>query len=182
MEEAYEACAAQAGLSCTGCERNCCTSFFRHHTYVEWAFLWRGLNGMDKTERKLLVDRAEDYLTQTRIAMAADVAPSAMCPLNEKGLCVLYSHRLMICRMHGTRNVFSLPDGGQRFFPGCARFVELPCAAPGQEADTPCLDRTPFYTELAALETMFLQRAGRPLPRVNLTIAEMMVLGPPRIR
>lgn len=203
MEEAYRACADQAGLSCAGCERNCCTSFFRHHTYVEWAFLWRGLNALDEEGRKLITVRAKDYMEQTRAALASGDTPFVMCPLNEKGLCVLYSHRLMICRMHGTRNFFTLPDGGQRVFPGCVRFAELPCARPdaagaqnaagaqdvtgapdasGAQEPCPSLDRTPFYTELAALETLFLQRAGRPQPRVNLTIAEMILLGPPVMR
>jgi hypothetical protein len=102
----------------------------------------------------------------------------------------------MICRLHGTRNVLILPDGRRRIFSGCVRFSSLPCAsipsppsgggdcpAPAGEARPyacPTLNRTPFYAELAALEMEFCRKAGRPLPRVELTLAEMIVLGPPQ--
>ena len=179
MEDAYKERAQQAGLSCAGCETNCCTSFFQHHTHVEWTYLWRGLNELPDARRKNFVERAKGYVQETRAALAANTPPAAMCPLNEDGLCVLYSHRLMICRMHGTRNVLTLPDGRRQIFPGCARFSALPCS---EDDACPSLDRTPFYGELAALEMEFRQKAGRPLPRVDLTLAEMLVLGPPKIR
>ncbi len=188
MEAAYNACAEAAGLSCRGCETNCCTSFFRHHTYVEWAYLWRGLFRLSEERRKVFIKRAEEYLYEARQSLALDIQPTAMCPLNEDGLCVLYAHRLMICRMHGTRNLLRLPDGGQQIFPGCGRFTALPCAqsaplpqAAGLSSSCPTLDRTPFYQELAALELELHQKTPRPLPRVNLTLAEMIVLGPPKL-
>jgi hypothetical protein len=181
MASAYQDCAEQAGLSCAGCENNCCTSFFQHHTHVEWAYLWRGLAELPEKRRAAFLKRAEAYVESARQSLAQNSLPSAMCPLNEDGLCALYAHRLMICRLHGTRNVFTLPDGRVQSFPGCRRFAALPCAqedSPG----CPSLNRTPFYQELAALELEFQKRAARPLPRVNITIAEMMVLGPPKLR
>lgn len=180
METAYNACARQAGLSCADCPTNCCTSFFQHHTYVEWAYLWRGLHELAPGRREELAERARRYVADAQAAIAAGVLPDAMCPLNEDGLCVLYPYRLMICRMHGTGNVFTLPDGRVQEFPGCARFTALPGAQ--QAGLLPVLDRTPFYRELASLETELLQKAGRPLPRVDITLAEMIVLGPPKIR
>lgn len=179
MQNAYQDSAARAGLSCEGCPTNCCTSYFRHHTYVEWAYLWRGLHDLAPARLDHFVRRAEAYLEQARQSMALNALPSAMCPLNENGLCALYLYRLMICRMHGTRNAFTRPDGEVQVFPGCARFSQLPCAA---SSDCPTLDRTPFYRELAELEMEFHKRAGRPLPRVDITLAEMIVLGPPKIR
>lgn len=179
MEQAYDACAAKAGLSCAGCETNCCTSFFKHHTYVEWAYLWRGLHALEAARRDHIIERAGQYLADARASIAKNLRPSAMCPLNEEGRCILYSHRLMICRMHGTRNVFTLPDGTQQAFPGCVRFTALPCAT-GANA-CPSLDRTAYYKELAELEMQFLKKAGRPLPRVDITIAEMIVSGPPKL-
>lgn len=179
MHAAYQATARQAGLSCLNCPTNCCTSYFRHHTYVEWAYLWRGLNELAPDRRQSLIRRAKDYIEQAARSAAHNAAPSAMCPLNEEGLCVLYAHRLMICRLHGTRNIFTLPDGRIRAFSGCARFTALPCA---EGPDCPALDRTPFYRELAQLEMEFHQRAGRSLPRVDLTLAEMIVMGAPKIR
>lgn len=194
MEEAYNACALEAGLSCQGCPTNCCTSFFQHHTYVEWSYLWRGLLELPEQRRRAIVRRAEEYVEQARQALAMNALPGVMCPLNENGLCILYPYRLMICRMHGTRNVFTRPDGQRQVFPGCARFAALPCSAAPPSPDgnneagaplpdaRPTLDRTPFYTELAALEMEFHKRAAAPLPRVNLTLAEMIVMGPPRLR
>ncbi|MDR2488546.1 MAG: hypothetical protein LBD42_03520 [Desulfovibrio sp.] len=198
MELAYASCAEEAGLSCADCPTNCCTSFFQHHTYVEWSYLWRGLLELPDHRRREIVRLAEDYMGEAGSALALNAVPKAMCPLNSDSLCTLYSYRMMICRMHGTRNVLTMPDGRRRFFPGCARFVSLPCTADPsfsnrQEGgrvvsrDTPddacpSLDRTPFYAELAALEREFLTRAASPLTRVNLTLAEMILLGPPALR
>ena len=199
MEQAYAACAEEAGLSCEGCPTNCCTSFFQHHTYVEWSYLWRGLYELSEERRCEIVGRAEEYVREAHQALALAMVPKSLCPLNENGLCILYPHRLMICRMHGTRNVFIRPDGVRQIFPGCARFTALPCSADsplpvpdasGQDEDSPndgsqscpTLDRTPFYRGLAALELEFHKKAGRLLPRVNLTLAEMIVMGPPKWR
>lgn len=179
MEDAYRTVASQAGLSCAECEQNCCTGYFQHHTHIEWACLWRGLNQLPQTRQDTVRERARNYVRDTRAALAAGAPPATMCPLNDRGLCSLYQHRLMICRMHGTRNIIAMPDGAVRNFPGCYRFVALQKDA-GDEA--PFLDRTPFYRELAALETEFRRRASRALPRVNMTIAEMIVLGPPKFR
>ena len=179
MQEAYANCASEAGLTCKGCETNCCTSYFQHHTHVEWAYLWRGLSELPEKRRNLFRQRAEQYVEQARQSIAANALPTAMCPLNEDGLCALYAYRLMICRMHGTRNAFTLPNGTRQVFPGCARFTALPCA---RDENCPTLDRTPFYSELASLELELQKKAGRPLPRVHLTLAEMIVLGPPALR
>ena len=194
MEEAYRECASAAGLSCAGCASNCCASYFQHHTHVEWAYLWRGIGEWPEKHRKRLTERARVYLADVRASLSVNEAPTAMCPLNENGQCSLYAYRLMICRLHGTRNILLLPGGRRRIFSGCARFSSLPCAknpspqsggegrpAPdGEESPglCPTLDRTPFYAELAALELEFCQKAGRPLARVDLTLAEMIVLGP----
>ena len=43
MADAYADAAGRIGLSCAGCADNCCHSYFQHHTYVEWAYLWQGL-------------------------------------------------------------------------------------------------------------------------------------------
>ena len=179
MEDAYNNAASRAGLSCADCEQNCCTSFFQHHTHIEWAYLWRGLNELPQARRDAVRERAACYVADARAALAAGALPSTMCPLNDEGLCTLYAHRLMICRMHGTRNSFTMPGGGVRIFPGCHRFVALQGDA-GDEA--PALDRTPFYKELAALEMEFCRRASGPLSKVDMTLAEMIVLGPPRFR
>jgi hypothetical protein len=65
MGRAYETSAQSIGLSCAGCPDNCCTSFFQHHTYVEWAYLWKGLAataafGGDKPDWSLAVPELGD--------------------------------------------------------------------------------------------------------------------------
>ena len=47
MAIAYEEVAGQVSLTCEGCPDNCCDSFFLHYTYVEWAYLWEGIRGLE---------------------------------------------------------------------------------------------------------------------------------------
>jgi hypothetical protein len=175
MEQAYAECAREMGLTCTGCPENCCTSYFQHHTYIEWAFLWKGLDAMDQGVRQNVLERSDGYVQEATLLLSQGLRPKIMCPLNEGGLCRLYSHRLMICRLHGVPNVLRMPDGRERMFPGCSRSQEI-----GRRmGKLPLIDRTRFYRELAQLELEFGGSKLRQLPRVNLTLAEMLVAGPP---
>jgi hypothetical protein len=79
--------------------------------------------------------------------------------------------------MHGVPNSFVRPDGKKLSFPGCSRCQELY----SYSQDVPILDRTPFYRELASLEIAFVGKKIKTLPRVNLTLAEMLVHGPPGV-
>ncbi len=175
MQEAYAETAGNAGLSCSGCPQNCCHSYFRHHSFVEWTYLWRGVRELPEDRRQTLLERAKSYAAETEQAQAGNTIPNAPCPLLEDGRCSLYSHRLMICRMHGTKNSLTMPDGKIKMFSGCFRYVEQT----GDNQDPPTLDRTPFYSRLAALELEFRQRKSLN-GRVNLTIAEMLLMGPPK--
>jgi hypothetical protein len=67
------------------------------------------------------------------------------------------------------------PDGQVVAFPGCFKAQELV----RDRDDFPVLDRTPLYRELAALEMALLGRRAGRLPKVDHTLAQMMVLGPP---
>lgn len=180
MSSAYAHTAAQAGLSCQDCDRNCCVSYFQHHTYVEWSYLWRGMNELPAAQREDYLNRARHVVQQYRFALNAGVQPAVMCPLNDDGLCGLYRHRLMICRLHGTRNAMVLPNGERRVFTGCFRFADNVKELP--EAQIPTLDRTELYRELVQLEMEFAGPKLRVLPRVNMTLAEMLVQGPPSMR
>ncbi len=177
MEREYAQAAAELGLSCQGCSDNCCVSFFQHHTYVEWAYLWEGMDALPGERREDYLRRAGEYVRLSREALAAGQRPKLMCPVNDGGLCGLYSHRLMICRLHGVPNVLRRPDGRPVFSPGCWKAQEL-CADRQPQA----MDRTDIYTALARLEMDFLGARMRALPRVDLTLAEMLVMGPPRLR
>lgn len=176
MERAYDQVAREIGLSCEGCPDNCCDSFFCHHTVIEWAYVWKGIGTRSETWRQGLVFRAEAYVEQSRLLLAEGEKPNIMCPLNENGLCQLYPYRLMICRMHGVPNRFVRPDGKKMTFPGCIRSQAL-CRG---LKEVPLLDRTHLYRELASLEMALVGPGIKKLPRVNLTLAEMILQGPPK--
>jgi Fe-S-cluster containining protein len=177
MEEAYNRVAAMIGLSCDGCPDNCCSSYFQHHTYIEWAYLWEGISALSEHKQDEFLDRAKDYVKESRILLAQGLRPHMMCPLNDNGRCQLYQHRLMICRLHGVPNSFVHPGGKKLDFPGCLRSQQL-CTSLQK---VPVLDRTDLYRELASLEMAFVGPKMKGLPRVKLTLADMLVQGPPRI-
>ncbi len=177
MASVYADTSAKIGLSCEGCEENCCTSYFQHHTYVEWTYLWHGLNQLPEDKRNEYIRRSEDYVHNTKAMLDNGMRPKIMCPLNDDGLCGVYKHRLMICRMHGVVNTLRQPNGRQLSFPGCFKCQELT-----KDMDNvPVVDRTPLYKELVGLEMGLLGNKIRTLPKVDLTLAEMIVMGPPNL-
>lgn len=175
MQKEYDALAGPTGFTCKDCSSNCCVSYFQHHTYVEWAFLWKGLKAKPQDEMGEILARAREYVEHGRKMLAAGDKPHMMCPLNVQGLCAAYEHRLMICRLHGVPHVLEGRQG-RREYPGCFRFDRF---AEGFEI-TP-LDRTPLYRQLAQIEMDFLGKNAGRVPKVNLTTAEMILAGPPRI-
>lgn len=178
MEEAYDRVARQLDFSCGDCPDNCCDSYFMHHTYLEWTYLWEGLRLLPPATMRTIEERAANYLTEVEISLAEGRRPVVMCPLNESGLCLLYTHRLMICRMHGVPSSLTHPNGRRLSFPGCFRCQELP----GKPEVVPMVDRTALYRELAALEAELLGPGKNFLPKVKMTIARMIVQGPPGLR
>lgn len=181
MDAAYVQAAEAIGLTCQGCADNCCVSFFQHHTHVEWAYLWKGLRDMDPERVQAFVARAEDWMRDARLAVAAGGRPRVMCPLNEDGLCAVYSHRLMICRMHGVPNSMTRPDGRTVSFPGCQRTQELTKELEAKGVQVASVDRTDFYRRLAGLEMELAGKRKGGMVRVDMTLAEMLLAGPPKI-
>jgi hypothetical protein len=177
MEVAYDRNAKKIGLTCKGCPDNCCTSYFQHHTYIEWAYLWEGMRTCPEEKQHQILTRAEAYTRESRVLLAQGLRPHIMCPLNNNGLCQLYEYRLMICRMHGVPNSLVMPDGEQVAFPGCSRCQGLY----SDLTEVPILDRTGFYRDLAFLEMAFIGKRPRTIPKVDLTLAEMLVHGPPDV-
>lgn len=177
MEDAYSQVAGEIGLSCDGCPDNCCNSYFQHHTYIEWAYLWDGMESCSLEKQEDILKRAREYVQESQSCLVQGLRPTIMCPLNENGLCGLYEHRLMICRMHGVPNSFVRPDGKKISFPGCFRCQEF-CS---RLTEAPVLDRTSFYRDLASLEMAFVDPKDKSLPKVRLTLAEMLVQGPPKL-
>ncbi|WP_421900167.1 hypothetical protein [Maridesulfovibrio sp.] len=177
MASVYADTSKKIGLSCEGCEENCCTSYFQHHTYVEWAYLWQGLNKLSEDKRNEYIQRSEDYVRNAKAMLDNGMRPKIMCPLNDDGLCGVYKHRLMICRMHGVVNTLRQPNGRQLSFPGCFKCQDLT----KDMENVPVVDRTPLYKELVGLEMGLLGNKIRTMPKVDLTLAEMIVMGPPNL-
>ena len=175
MEKGYDKIAAKIDFSCNGCQDNCCDSYFLHHTYSEWAYLWEGLDQLPEDQLERYNKRAQQYIIEAEQALAANQRPQVMCPLNDDGLCGVYSHRLMICRMHGIPSAMTRPDGKKIEFPGCFRCQEI---VEGND-DIPRLDRTGLYQRLVKIELDWLGDQRRVLPKVKKTIADMIVQGSP---
>ncbi len=182
MQEEYEEIADQIPLTCRGCPDNCCDSYFQHHTYSEWAFLWEGLRQLDNETLDRVTERAKEYVRQSSDALAAGERPQIRCPLiNDEGLCALYRHRMLVCRMHGVPATLTRPDGQSMRFPGCFRCQELVQEKYRQETDAPAMDRTRLFRRLAALESRLLGKRRHLYPRLKKTIADMIVEGPPAV-
>ena len=180
MASVYDEVAGALPLTCQGCPDNCCDSYFLHYTYSEWAYLWEGIRALDDARLDRIMAQAKEYVAQSRGLLARGERPQLMCPLNDQGLCGLYSHRLMICRTHGVPATLTRPDGQSLRFPGCFRCQEVVSASFAVATAAPAMDRTILYQRLAQLETRFLGDRRGLLPKIKLTIAEMIVGGPPK--
>ncbi len=178
LQQEYARVAGALDFSCSGCPDNCCDSHFLHHTYTEWAYLWRGISQLVSERQQQLIARAKAYLAQCTEELAAGRRPQVMCPLNKDGLCVVYEHRLLVCRTHGVPATMTRPDGQTLCFPGCFRCQEM---FESLNEQSPHVARTPLLTRLALLENELLDNKRHLLPRVKMTIAEMLVQGPPAL-
>jgi hypothetical protein len=177
LEKAYSQVADELQFSCRGCPDNCCDSYFLHHSYVEWIYLWHGLSELPSRQQQELRQRADCYLSECGRAAERGERPQVMCPLNESGLCLVYQHRLLVCRTHGVPARMRRPDGQVLHFPGCFRCQEIVAARNG---GVPEVDRTALLSRLARLERDLRQQHRLEVPRLRLTIAEMLLQGPPR--
>lgn len=181
MEDDYNRVAKAIDFSCRGCPDNCCDSYFLHHSYAEWAYLWRGLRRLEAEKLEKVRKRAKTYQEECRQAEEKGERPLVMCPLNEEGLCILYAHRLLVCRTHGVPARMRRPDGRLLQFPGCFRCQELVGEREKTGVKTPGVDRTPLLTELARVEEELLHYQRNLYPKVRMTIADMILAGPPAV-
>ncbi|WP_027184134.1 hypothetical protein [Desulfovibrio inopinatus] len=177
MDAAYTNAASALGLSCVDCENNCCTSYFQHHTHIEWLYLFRGLEALPEETRARYIERAKEYVEAVGESLSRGEVPTVMCPLNDDGRCAVYDHRLMICRLHGVPNVI-LSRNGLQHFQGCFKAKKLFESNP----EAPVMDRTAMYRALAGLEMELLGKRKTPPPRIDLTLAQMLVMGPPSLK
>lgn len=163
MDRAYRGMAALHGFECTGCEDNCCRTYFYHYTAAEYLYLLKGFAALEGPVREEIMDRA-------RKMCKPGVRADYLCPLNVDGLCILYPYRSMICRLHGLPYTVKRPDSRKEEGPGCDRF-EAERLRKGLAYRR--IDRTPFYRELALLELEIRRSIPCP-PRFKKTIAEML--------
>ncbi|MCA1985844.1 MAG: hypothetical protein LDL27_05140 [Desulfovibrio sp.] len=175
MDAAYHAAAARVQFTCADCAHNCCVSHFQHHTMVEWAYFFEGFKTHSPEAQARFLSLAQANVTEVQRALALGETPQAMCPMNQEGLCGSYTHRFMICRLHGVAHVITPPGRETHAFPGCPRYEALAMTGAGDP-----MDRTPFYQELAAVDRAFRETLPGPRPKVDLTLSEMLLLGPPR--
>jgi len=178
LQVEYSRIAAELNFTCTGCPDNCCDSYFLHHTYTEWAYLWRGLRQLSDADREALIERSRTWLERCEESLRKENRPQVMCPLNDNGLCRLYHHRLLVCRTHGVPAAMTRPDGKSLHFPGCFRCQELVKENGGRSEE---VERTPYLRRLALLENALLHNKRHLYPKIRMTIAEMIVKGPPSL-
>jgi len=171
MQNSYEQTAELLEFSCRDCPDNCCNSYFLHHTYLEWAYLRQGFSGLPQELQGEYLSRAADYLALSAQAQSVGERPQIMCPINDNGRCGLYSHRLLICRLHGVPASMTFPNGMKRSFPGCFRCQEIIAG----RGNTPAMDRTLFFNKMLQLEREFVGPQIAALPKVKMSLAEMLL-------
>lgn len=169
MDQKYAEAADFYGFYCRGCQDNCCFTRFYHHTFLEYLYLLEGYNTLENEKQVEVKSRAREVCRKTEEADEKGRTVRLMCPLNFDGLCILYSHRPMICRLHGIPHELHRPPGRNAMYgPGCPTFTKQ-CRDKGYFK----FDRTPFYIELAELEKE-LRQAVDMRGKIKMTIAQMI--------
>jgi Fe-S-cluster containining protein len=169
MDSAYDEIAACYGFVCTGCPENCCLTRFYHHSVLEYLYIREGFNTLEPESQGQIIHRA---IEATRITLENEKKEQpvrVMCPLNLKGLCVLYPYRPMICRLHGIPHELNRTGQKTDYGSGCHAFTQQ-C----MEKPYITFDRTPFYAKMANLEKDLRRTIGF-FQKVKMTVAEMIV-------
>jgi Fe-S-cluster containining protein len=156
IESMYNAALQHYGFSCEGCADNCCVTKFDHHTMAEELYLAEGLKKFDEDKKRELVSRAQEVVKSH--TASGDDDPRVMCPLNEGGLCIMYEHRPMICRIHGVPYEMHKRDMSFELGAGCHRFMTEKAQKEGLQYYP--LNRTMFYVEMARVEKDVREKLG----------------------
>jgi Fe-S-cluster containining protein len=160
MDRRYAELADQAGFHCRGCEESCCKTLFYHHTLMEYLYIRAGVLSLAKEKQAEILGRSRE--------VSAKPDAGRFCPLNENGLCLVYSCRPMICRLHGLAHELRRPDGTVHRGPGCSAFEAVSIGK------TPvALDRTEFYWALSRLEKEARTAFGFTR-KIRMTVSQMM--------
>jgi Fe-S-cluster containining protein len=167
MDDTWNKVALQYDFKCDGCEDNCCKSLFFHHSFIEKAYLLYGLSLLDTDKKKTIISRAQNYYKKTFSQDFEIKSLKIMCPLNEKGRCLLYLYRPMICRLHGLPHELCRPGFQPVRADGCNA---------GNFSNKPYIkfDRTLFYQEMAQIEMAFRQNFNKS-GKLKETVAQMII-------
>lgn len=171
MDEAYAEAAGRFGFSCSGCGDNCCEEKFYHYTLIEHLCIAGGMNLTPGEKKREICGKAELVKKIYDANGAGGTHGRIMCPLNFSGLCVLYEYRPMICRLHGIPHLVKKSGRPDERGPGCHQFRTGKDSPDGPVGG---LDRSPFYSEMAAIEIEF-RKALRFTGRYKKTVAEMVL-------
>lgn len=168
IDNLYASAQRAYGFGCEGCADSCCLTNFYHYTLVEELFLLRGFSSLPPEKKRLIAQKAGSVV---EIYSSSGEDVRVPCPLNEKGLCVVYEYRPMICRMHGVPYLTFRQDGTVEYGTGCSRFIGK---YSGRDFVFYPFNRTMFYHEVARIEKEVRAAAGVSIvPRK--TIAEMLL-------
>ena len=162
MDRAYTRIADTLAFDCRNCSDSCCYQTFFHFSWIEYLYLLKGLSELPGAEKTKVMESCRENC-------GAGPSKRPCCGANREGLCLLYPHRPMICRLHGVAYRLTRPDGKLVRGPGCYRFESL--TKPGLPAE---LDRTEFYAALADLEQHTRLRLA-VTARLRMTVAQMLL-------
>ncbi len=169
MDDTYKKVTDSYGFNCRGCNDNCCMTRFYHHTYLEYFFLIEGFNSLGGNVKKAAAEKAADIIGKVMDRDNKGEPVRLMCPLNFKGLCILYDYRPMICRLHGIPHELRRPGQEPILGPGCGEFSDQ-C---GKMAYIR-FDRTPFYMDMSKTEQNLRKELGLT-EKFKKTVAQMLV-------
>ncbi|ETR73675.1 MAG: hypothetical protein OMM_00765 [Candidatus Magnetoglobus multicellularis str. Araruama] len=173
MDHSYQESANAYDFVCNGCEDNCCNTRFFHHTHIEFAYLVFGLRQLSDHKQNEIIQLASQVCQKSQEMLSNNQLIRLMCPLNEKGKCILYDSRPMICRLHGLAHELRFPGKPVQYTPGCNAFSQHFKLLNLNHYHT--FDRTPHYIQMAQLENQFREEYQID-QRFKMTIAEMIVL------
>jgi Fe-S-cluster containining protein len=168
MDKKYQQVADHYDFHCTGCDDSCCFTRFYHHTLLEYFYIIKGYRTLGNETRVEVKRRALDVCRKTLEADEKGEPVRLMCPLNRNNLCLIYTYRPMICRLHGVPHGLQRPGQGMFYAQGCEVFTRQ---CQGKEHME--FDRTPFYIEMAGLEKQLRQAMGMT-EKIKMTVAQML--------
>lgn len=169
MDKKYQEAAHYYNFHCTGCDDSCCFTRFYHHTLLEYLYIMEGYHTLVDEKKVEVKYGALEICRKTREADEKGAPVRLMCPFNVNNLCLIYTYRPMICRLHGIPHVLQRPGQGVLYASGCEVFTEQYQGKGRFE-----FDRTPFYIKMAELEKKLKQAVGMT-QKIKMTVAQMVI-------